>query len=676
MRIVANMFLAFLLCCLAWESIAPKIAYGDNSKNARIIASVLSCREVKLRVNAMLDLHFFYTEFNEDLSKKTFKKIFDLMDPSKVYFIKSDIKSFSYLENSLNKKIENNNCDFLFEIFSLFLKRVGERIEKTKFFLAKPIDFSKPDYIPSGKIDWSSNFTEADERMKKRVKIQYISSENLEEDSAKIRERLLKSYLKLEKKYKDFDDDKIYSLLLNSIALAMDPHSAHLLPADHDSFVIHISNKLEGIGAQLQEKDGYIVVKSLVQGGVAQKDGRLKAKDRIIAIDPGNGTGLKDLSDLDVEQTVNLVRGNKGTSVRLVVLRKTLKGNERLNIILVRDEIDLKDDEVKTKVVENGNKKIGVIKISTFYTDLKCKVKIFSQCHGVSYDVEQGLKKLLAKGVDGILIDLRNNGGGDFPESIRMTGLFVPSGTAVQTLDRNQVIKKQQISESSWLYKGPLIVLINKYSASASEIFAGAIQDFSRGIVIGNKSTYGKASVQVVQEFPGSHGRRSDGALKVTQSKFYRPSGKSNQLVGVQSDIIIPDILDAFEIGEEQLDFALPLDSIPPAKNFRPLLNLSGLIGKLKLLSQERIIKNIKYREIIAKIERYNIEKKQPMLLSKEYVKSLEEKENPRDMKEKEGDSGDEIVFQNDLLMQEALNITSDSIKLTENNSLWIGMGN
>ncbi|KAB8032040.1 carboxy terminal-processing peptidase [Fluviispira multicolorata] len=676
MRLLAIMSLVFFLCCTAWESIAPRIAYGDNSRNARINVPVLSCKEVKLRLNAMLDLHFFYKEFNEDLSKKTFKKIFETMDPYKVYFIKSDIKAFMHLENSIGKNIENNSCNFILEIYNVFLKRVHERTEYTKLFLSKPFDFAKPDYLPIGKPDWSVNINEANERLKKRIKLQYLSAKMNEDESAKVRERLLKSYIKSEKKYTEFDDDKIYSIFLNSFALAMDPHSAHMLPLDHDSFVIHISNKLEGIGAQLQEKDGFIIIRSLVQGGVAQKDGRLKANDRIIAIDPGNGSGLQDLNDLDVEQTVELVRGKKGTYVRLVVLRKNQKGNERLNILLTRDEIDLKDDEVKTSVIENGSKKIGVIKVSTFYTDLKCKIKIFSQCHGVAYDIEQGLRKLTNRGVEGVLIDLRNNGGGDFPESIRLTGLFIPNGTAVQTIDKNQSVKRQLIGESNWLYRGPLVVLINKYSASASEIFAGAIQDYSRGIIVGDKSTYGKATVQVVQEIPGSLGRRSDGALKVTQSKFYRPSGNSNQLNGVQSDIIIPDMLDAYEIGENQLDFALPSDSIPAAKNFKPLQNLSPLIAKLKSLSQERILKNSKFLEVISKIDKYNKEKKHPMLLTKEYAKSLEDQENPKDIKDKEGNNVDEIVSQNDLIIQEALNITSDSIKLTENKSLWIGMGN
>jgi carboxyl-terminal processing protease len=285
----------------------------------------------------------------------------------------------------------------------------------------------------------------------------------------------------------------------------------------------------------------------------------------------------------DVEHAVNLIRGPKGSNLKLIVLRKTNFGNEKLNISLTRDEIDLKEDEVKSDVFQTNIAKIGILKIPTFYTDLKCKTKLFYQCKGVSFDVEKNLKKLVQSDIKALVIDLRNNGGGDFPESIKLTGLFIPNGTAVQTLDKNRQIKILSIEESGWVYKGPLVVLINKYSASASEVFSGAIQDYQRGIIVGDKSTYGKASVQIVQEIPGTKGRKTDGALKITQSKFYRPSGISNQIFGVQSNITIPNTLETFDIGENQLDFALPRDTISPAKSFKPLHELSFMINKLKV---------------------------------------------------------------------------------------------
>jgi carboxyl-terminal processing protease len=674
MRLLASLLLALTFCCLNGQAFAPQLAYGENSKNARTNAPLLNCQETKSRIDTMLDLHFYYSQFNEELSIRTSKKIFEILDPGKIFFIKPDMNSFEMSEKNIGKKLKMNNCSFLFDIHKIFLKRVHERTEKAKEILTKQINFLKPEFISTAKPDWSNNSEEANERIRKRIKLQFLTIKESTENEIKARERLLKNYIRIEKKLKEIDNDKLYSILLNSFALSMDPHSAHMLPSDHDSFVIHISNKLEGIGAQLQEKDGYIIVKSLVQGGVAQKDGRLKPKDKIIAVDPGNGAGTQDLIDMNVEQAVNLIRGKKGSSLMLTVLRKSNYGSEKININLVRDEVDLKDDEVKTTTFQSDNEKIGVIKIPTFYTDLKCKTKIFAQCKGVSYDVEKGLKKLSQDGINGLLIDLRNNGGGDFPESIKLTGLFIPNGTAVQTLDKSHSIKRQTIEESRWIYKGPLVVLINKYSASASEIFSGAIQDYSRGIIVGDKSTYGKASVQIVQEIPGTQGRKTDGALKVTQSKFYRPGGTSNQKYGVQSNIFIPSILDAYDIGEEQLDFALSADTISRAKGFKPLQDLSFLINRLKLLSKERILKNKKYLELLEKIEKIKKEKKKNLPLTVEFAKTIEEQENPHDITDDNSETS--IINPNDLQLLEAINITSDSIKLSGNLHFWVGMSN
>lgn len=676
MRLLGTLLLALTFCCLRGEAFTPQLAYGENSRNARTITPLLNCQETKSRIDSMLDLHFYFSDFNEELSKRTSKKIFETLDPGKIYFIKSDIVSFENTERNIGKKLKQNNCTFLFDINKLFLKRVHERSEKAKSILAKQLSFSKPDFISNIKQDWSSSTEEANDRIQKRIKLQFLTTKENNETEQKARERLLKNYLRIEKKHQEIDNDKLYSILLNSFALSMDPHSAHMLPSDHDSFVIHISNKLEGIGAQLQEKDGYIIIRSLVQGGVAQKDGKLKPKDKIIAVDSGNREGFQNLIDTDVEQAVNLIRGKKGSALKLVVLRKTSIGNEKFNINLIRDEIDLKEDEVKTEVFSSSNGKIGIIKIPTFYTDLKCKTKIFAQCKGVSFDVEKGLKKLTQEGINGLLIDLRNNGGGDFPESIKLTGLFIPNGTAVQTLDKSHTIKRQAIDESNWIYKGPLVILINKYSASASEIFSGAIQDYARGIIVGDKSTYGKASVQIVQEIPGTQGRKTDGALKVTQSKFYRPGGSSNQKFGVQSNILIPSILEAYDIGEEQLDYALPSDSIPPAKGFKPLQDLSFLINRLKLLSKERLLKNKKFQELLTKIEKMKRDRNKNLPLTKEFAKTIEEQENPHDQNEDEIDKENSIISQNDLQLIEAIHITSDSIKLSGNQHFWVGMSN
>ena len=674
MRLFATLLLAIALSLVSGVSLSPTTAYGENSKNARTFPPLLNCQESKSRIDSMLDLHFYYNEMNDELSQRTIKKIFENLDQNKVFFIKQDIEYFQNNEKNISKKIKINNCDFLFEIHKVFIKRVHERMQKVKSILTKELDFNKTDYINIAKQDWPISSEDANEKIKKRIKLQFLSTKQPEENDNKVRERLLKNFVRLERKFYELDNDKLYSIFLNSFALAMDPHSAHMLPSDHDSFVIHISNKLEGIGAQLQEKDGYIVVRAIIPGGVAQKDGRLKEKDKIIAVDSGNGQGLHDLIDTDVDQAVNLIRGKKGSPLKLIVLRKNGNTNEKLSIVLTRDEIDLKEDEVKTEIYQSNNGKVGIIKIPTFYTDLKCKTKIFSQCKGVSYDVERGIRKLTEEGINGLLIDLRNNGGGDFPESVKLTGLFIPNGTAVQTVDKTGTIKRLNIDESNWIYKGPLVILINRYSASASEIFVGAMQDYGRGIIVGDKSTYGKATVQIVQEIPGTLGRRTDGAIKVTQSKFYRPAGTSNQKQGVHANIVIPSILESYDIGEEQLDFALPSDVIPPAKGFKPLQDLSFLINRIKFLSQDRINRSKKFQDYLVKINKIKLEKNKLFPITKDYFKIIEEQENPRDLNEESLYNIKSLINENDLQFMEALNITMDSIKLSGNQNFWVGM--
>lgn len=685
--------------------VLPKITYGQTTLNGKPSldqvlkvsdtfntskeAKVLSCPEVRARINQMLDLHYSYKEFSNELSQRTFYKIFENFDSAKIFFTASDINSFKSLKYEIGKKIESNNCSFIFEIFNSLQIHVKNRIEKAKKILSNPLSFSPPLTMETGKLQWARNEKELDDRLTKKIVFQFLNMKdnNLPDsvvkaqgDSPSTRDSLWNTYLRLEKKISSMSQDKIYSLLLNSFAQSLDPHSSHMLPSDQDSFSIHISNKLEGIGAQLQEENGAVIVKSLISGGVAQKDGRLKVNDIIVAVDSGNGSGLQDLTYMDVDQVVDLIRGKKGTTVKLVVFRKSAAGNEKMNISFVRDEINLQDENVQSALYNYHGEKIGILKIPTFYTDLKCKNKLFARCQGVAYDTEQELKKLTKAGATGILIDLRNDGGGDFPESIKLSSLFIPRGVIVQTVDKNKYVTQQEAVDASWVYKGPLIVLVNRYSASASEIFAGAIQDYERGIIVGDDHTYGKATVQVVQEIPGSDGRKSDGALKVTQSKFYRPGGTSNQRIGVHSDLLDQGINVAYDIGEENLDYALPLDTIAPANGFKPLQNLSSLIQNLKQLSIARTEKNAKYKALQAKIAKIKNEKNKLLPLTPEYIKSLEDWQNADEQinKNAENDAAEKpsLVKQDDVQLMEAIAITADTINLSKGMLRWVGERN
>lgn len=669
MRPKAKSLLVFIISFIFGGSFSLCLAYEENLNIARTNLSILNCEEVKNRINTMLELHYQYDHFTDELFSRTMNKFSESLDQNRIYLLKSDIEYFSNKSKYYLSIFSNNNCNFITDFYKLFLKKVQERKNIINKILTNIDKKNEVEYFSIKKNSWAKNYTELYSNLKRRLKYQYLKELNIKKniDAKNI---IAKKYLKLEKEKLTIDNDKIFGTFLNSFALSLDPHSAHLLPNEHDSFVIHISNKLEGIGAQLIEKDGEIYIKSLINGGVAQKDGRIKPNDKILAVDPGNGIGLQELSDADVEKAVSLIRGKKGSSLKIYLQRSTTKGSEKFTVSLQRDEIELKDDKVKSALINLQSTKIGVIKISTFYTDIKCKIRLLETCKGVAYDTEKELTKLIDNGAKGVVIDLRNNGGGDFPESIKLTGLFTPKGTIVQTLDKYHNLKKYNVEQNPWIYKGPLIVLVNHFSASASEIFSAAIQDYGRGIIVGDKKTYGKGTIQIVQEIPGTFGRKTDGALKVTQSKFYRVTGKSNQMLGVETNINLPSIQETFDTGEENQDYALPFDSIQPVPDFKPIKNNSSLIDKLKILSSKRISINEKYNLILNKIKHFNLGKSTLIPILSTNLKTIEDYINAKDIDDDSDEESNNILADKDLQLFESLLIMKDIVNLPNEN--WV----
>lgn len=669
MRPKAKSLLVFIISFIFGGSFSLCLAYEENLNIARTNLSILNCEEVKNRINTMLELHYQYDHFSDELFSRTMNKFSESLDQNRIYLLKSDIEYFSNKSKYFLTNFSNNNCNFITDFYKLFLKKMQERNNTINKILTNINKNNELEYFSIKKNSWAKNYTELYHNLKRRLKYQYLKELNSNKniDAKNI---ITKKYLKLEKEKFNIDNDKLFGIFLNSFALSLDPHSAHLLPNEHDSFVIHISNKLEGIGAQLIEKDGEIYIKSLINGGVAQKDGRIKPNDKILAVDPGNGIGLQELSDADVEKAVSLIRGKKGSSLKIYLQRSTTKGSEKFTVSLQRDEIELKDDKVKSALIDLQSTKIGVIKISTFYTDIKCKIKLLETCKGVAYDTEKELTKLIDNGAKGVVIDLRNNGGGDFPESIKLTGLFIPKGTIVQTLDKYHNLKKYNVEQNPWIYKGPIIVLVNHFSASASEIFSAAIQDYGRGIIVGDKKTYGKGTIQIVQEIPGTFGRKTDGALKVTQSKFYRVTGKSNQMVGIETNINLPSIQETFDTGEENQDYALPFDSIQPAPDFKPIKNNSSLIDKLKILSSKRISINEKYNLILTKIKHFNLEKNLLIPILSTNLKTIEDYITAKDNDDNSDEESNKILADKDLQLIESLFIMKDIVNSPNEN--WV----
>ncbi len=564
--------------------------------------------------------HYSPKDINDDFSKKVFTKYLEALDPDKNILMQQDIDALrGQYETKLDDEIKGAPVEFFLAAGKVFNKRVDEAAQLYKSILAKPFDFKVDETITTDpkKLNFPANEAERREMWRKRLK--YLTLERYSE-SLDIREKnkgqkgfVVKSDADLEKDarekvlkvmdkifdryhYKFTDDDK-FDLYVNTITSMMDPYTEYFSPVEKRSFDEQLSGTFFGIGASLKDDDGNIKIATVVTGSPADKSKQVEIGDVITKVAQGDQPAV-DLSGYAVEDAVKLIRGQKGTEVKLTLKKKdgTLK-----TVSLIRDQITLDETFARSAVINNGTSKIGYIFLPEFYAD-------FDHPNGSrsAVDVAKEVTKLKQANVDGIVIDLRNNGGGSLNDVVQMVGLFVPEGPVVQVKDRdgNPTVLKDR--DGSVLYSGPLAVMVNEFSASASEIFAAAIQDYNRGVIIGSTSTYGKGSVQrSIGLDPQSNftSTNSDlGSLKLTLQKFYRINGGSTQLKGVTPDIVIPDQYEYLKLREKDNTNALPWDEISKAsyKLWDPGYNLQTI----KNLENQRIAKDSAFRIIQQGTER------------------------------------------------------------------------
>lgn len=638
--------------------------------------SVLSCGQIHDRVREFLKMHYSVRSFDDQLAKRTTKKYFQMLDPGKNVLLESDVKKFSYLENKLPQMIEGKDCGFIKETHDLYVTRLKQVGNYVNDILAKPFDFNVNEKmeVDRKKIEWAKNDDEIKERWRKQYKFFALGMKETDPNAKDSNQRLKKRYQMLLKAVENRTMDEVHRGFMNAFALSLDPHSEYQLPADQEEFKVAFSLQLVGIGASLSMDDGYTVVESVIAGGAAARDGRLQKEDKIIAVDSGDGSGFTDVIDMELNKVVQLIRGKKSTKVNLLVLRKDTGGKvTRFTIDLTRDVVKLADQAAKSDVLDVNGKKIGIINLPGFYIDYRGyrdNVKNFRSSY---IDIMEEVKKLRSKKVDGIILDLRRNGGGDLGECIKISGLFIDRGSVVQVKNRQGKVESLDDPEPGTFYNGPFAILTSKLSASASEILSGAIQDYGRGLIIGNSRTYGKGTVQNIVDIPGTQGREFDGAIKVTVSKFFRPSGKSNQEKGVLADIVIPDIFEAADISESENDYALPYDTIQSAKSFQPINDLNPIVSSLKKKSEERLAKSKEFKELKEQIAKAEKEKQDTQLSLKfePNKKKKDEKElakngkkSKKDGKKKRAEEENKVIREDDIQLVEAANVLVDSIKL------------
>lgn len=533
--------------------------------------------------------HYRDQEFNDALSSRYFDEYLKSLDSAKNFFIQSDIAEFEKYRKTFDDDYKKGKLDNSFAIFNRFNERMIDRLEKVVKTLDDPktkfdFDVEESIVLDREKASWPANQAEADKLWQKYLKSNLLNSmlsgKKLDESKTTLRKR----YANQLRRLKQQTNEEAFSVMMNSLTTLYDPHTNYLSPENAENFDISMSLELQGIGAVLQSDEDYTKVSSLVVGGPAQKQGQLKPNDKIVSIAQGVDGEFVDVVGWRLDEVVKLIRGPKGTIVRLEVIPSDPTATANKNITIKRETVKLEDQAAKKAVfeVKNGDKtfKLGVIDIPTFYMNFDAYQKGDPNYKSTTRDVFNLLNELNKEKVDGIIIDLRDNGGGSLPEAAMLTDLFVDPGPVVQIRQSDNTISRNYRAYQPAVYRAPIAVLINRLSASASEIFAGAIQDYGRGIIIGS-TTFGKGSVQNLVEL--KHGR-----LKITEAKFYRISGDSTQHRGVIPDVQLPSLLDPNEIGESSYDNALPWDRIHPAPH-QNYYTISKYLPTIETNHQERM---------------------------------------------------------------------------------------
>jgi carboxyl-terminal processing protease len=513
--------------------------------------------------------HYRKRSLDDELSSEILDIYLESLDPNKSLFTRSDIDEFELYRYELDDDLDDSRLEPAFTIFRRYRQRILERVTLALQILETEFDFSIDEeyQFDRSESSWVEQ-DQLDEIWRKRVKNDYLNLLLADKEHDEIKETLQKRYKRLETSTLQYNSSDIFQLFVNAYTGAIEPHTSYFSPRTSENFDISMSLSLEGIGAVLRGDTDYTEVQSVVPGGPADLSGELHDGDRIIGVGQEQDGEIVDVIGWRLDDVVDLIRGPKGSIVRLELLPKEagLEGPSKV-ITITRDEIKLEEQAAKSEVIENeSGKRIGVITIPTFYSDFAAQARGEPDYKSTTRDVRRLLAELEEENIEGIIIDLRDNGGGSLSEALEFTGLFIESGPIVQTKDSTGNIDINRDRDPAVVYGGPLAVLVNRNSASASEIFAGAIQDYRRGIIIG-EPTFGKGTVQNIVDLNRFSRSNSDyGRLKTTIAQFFRINGGSNQHKGVIPDITFPTAELSDETGERSLDNALPWDEIRPAR--------------------------------------------------------------------------------------------------------------
>ena len=581
--------LALTLSCAAWAKPAPENA------DVALKATPTQAQTAVLAARFLTRFHYKPEALDAKMSVQIFDRYLDSLDADRLFLLQSDVDHFATMRDKLGEAIYNEDLSAPFAIYNVYIQRVTERTNYAREQLKHDFDFSKDEsyQYQREKTPWAKTADELNDVWRKRVKNDWLRLKLAGKKDADIRTTLDKRYANYMDRLRQLNSEDVFQTFMNAYAMAIEPHTNYLSPRSAENFDIAMKLSLEGIGAVLQRDEDYTAIREIVPGGPAALSGKLKVGDRILSVGQGDAGSLTDVIGWRLDDVVDKIRGAKDTTVRLEVLPADAgPDGKHFTIALVRKKVSIEEQAAKSSVIDvkdgEVSRKIGVISLPTFYQDFDARRRGDKEYKSATRDVAKILADLKKQNVDGVLVDLRNNGGGSLSEATDLTGLFIGKGPVVQVRSANGRIEEEQNTDTGMAWSGPLAVLINRNSASASEIFAAAIQDYGRGLIVGENS-YGKGTVQNLVDLDQVKGNEKPafGELKMTIAQFFRVNGGSTQLKGVAPDIAFPLTGDFDQNGEQAFDNALAWTSIAAA-GYTPSANLSTIVPMLEARHEAR----------------------------------------------------------------------------------------
>jgi carboxyl-terminal processing protease len=674
--------LLFMLLGTGIQASAGKAeVIADTTK--LIVPNAEHGKEALLITRLLLQNHYRKTPLNDSLSNVIFSNYITNLDNNRMYFVASDIEYFKRYKDYFDNYLLTGNIDVPFQMFRLYQERALDRISKVNKILETEPDFTSDEmFTPDReKEPWAKSFDELDELWRKTIKYQALGLKLEGKEWKDIKTTLASRYARYHKMIEQYNSEDAFQMFMNSFTEAFDPHTNYFSPITSENFQIDMAQSLEGIGARLTQQMDNTQVYEVIPGGPAYKSKQIYKDDKIVAVAQGDKDDFVDVIGWRLDDVVQLIRGPKGTVVRLkIVPHDAPDGSLPVELRLVRDKVKLEEETASKKIVpytEGGTTyKLGVITLPSFYFDWEGAQKGEKDYKSATRDVKKLLAELEADGVDGVMMDLRFNGGGSLQEAINLSGLFISKGPVVQVKNADGSIDVGTDKDSEIAYNGPLAILVNRFSASASEIFAGAIQDYKRGIVIGENS-FGKGTVQQLvdldQFLPQETAKL--GQVKLTLSKYYRVNGSSTQHLGVKPDIEFPSAYDADSFGESSQPSALPWDQIR-SSSFTPVNKIdSKLIEQLTRIYSLDLQSNAEFKELQYDIEEakkarskneislnYDIRKAEidNVRAARESIRDLSTQINDSEVK----DAGTDRKEPKDVYLDESLKLLANLIKI------------